>query len=499
MLTMDNFRYLAEWLHAKVRPDYDGSEIQKYVEGSHKPLKGVIAALWEMFDRHICDGREKPLRTVDGELYAYNGRWFEKVSEKSFLKELVRRVLEKLGANATYRLNAAPIIAKECLDRLTNTDDCKFVPDRRYIAFENGVFDVREGRLKEFGLRYCTDIVLDFEYNDRASCLLWDIKLKEIIPDKDFRDVFQQFCGSLLAKREEIKVEYLAYLFGSGSNGKSVLAASVGNMLGMRYVSTFTPQQLFREGNSSMFNMNELKGKILNICDDLTASDFSGGLLKRFISGEKFKARGAYAKDFTMIQPPLMLVCTNSFPDAVDDSWGHHRRQLVILTTNHQWDDTDRDPKLTAKLSTTEARQRIFMWAYEGYKKLMRAKGNIVMPDSVKQVQQRRMEDSNPMRRWASEMGFTKAVPIGNDDPRWAKLTDLYEGYRAWSAGNGYRYEDDSRKVSAMLRSMGVEVRNLNGRGTFACVGRLGVDTDGAGMMISPLGQCDNPINGERR
>lgn len=486
MLTTDSFTYLAGVLYAGVKDEYEGnSRVKELAEGSFKPLKGVISSLWAMFDREICEGREHIFKVDDETLYVYNGRWFEKVSEKTFLKELVRRVLIKLGVNAVYQLNAAPVIAKECLDRLINTEECRFVPDRRYICFTNGVFDTKDGKLKEFNTRYCTDIVLDFEYNPQAGGLLWDIKLKEIIPNKDFRNVFQQFCGSLLAKRDETKVEYLAYLFGSGSNGKSVLAAAVGNVFGERYISTFTPQQLFREGNSSMFNMKELQGKILNVCDDLTASDFSGGLLKRFVSGEKFKARGAYAKEFTTIQPPLMLVCTNSFPDAVDDSWGHHRRQLVILTTDHQWDDNDRDPQLSAKLATVESRQRIFLWLYEGYCKLMRNKGNIEMPEDVKAVQRRRMEESNPMRRWARDMCFVKAIPTRNDDPRWRTLPDLYAHYRNYCIENGCHYEADSRKVSTMLRSMGIEVKNINGKGMRYCVGRLCIDTDKDGRIIA--------------
>lgn len=485
MLTEDNFRYLTDWLHEGVKDGYEAdTEVKTLAEGSYKPLKGVISSLWKLFDAQIFDRKEKIVRYVDGSVYVFNSKWYEKIEDSGFIEELVRRVLIKLGVQPVYQLEGAKQIAKPLLNRLRLTAECAFKPDRRYIVFQNGVFDVQKGVLKEFSMRYCTDIVLDFDYNERASCLLWDIKLKEIIPNKDFRDVFQQFCGSLLAKREQTKVEYLAYLFGSGSNGKSVLASAIGNMFGEKYYSTFTPQQLFKEGNSSMFNMKELQGKILNICDDLTATDFSGGAMKRFISGEKFKARGAYAKEFTMIQPPLMLVCTNSMPDAVDDSWGHHRRQLVILTTKHQWDESDRDPHLTAKLAETEARQKIFVWCHEGYKKLMRNKGNIELPDEVKRVQKQRMEDSNPMRRWAAEMGFTRAVPIGNDDPRWRKLTDLYVDYREYCALNGVHYEDDSRKVSAMLKSLGIESKVISGKSTYLCVGTPD-NTDNNGNLIS--------------
>lgn len=494
MVNDETFSYLESWLLSEIKPEYDKSAderfgVKKMAAYEGKLNKGVISKLWVLFDRHICGGSDKRVRVAGRDLYVFNGRWFEKVPEPTFLKELVRRVLTELGVSDTYRLYGASRIAEELMARVANTEGCRYEPDRRYICFENGVFDVKEGKLKAHSLRYCTDIILDFPYDGRAGCLLWDIKLKEIIPNKDFRRAFQQFCGSLLVKREEMKIEYICYLYGSGSNGKSVLASAVANVFGERYYSTFTPQQLFNGGNGSMFNMKELHGKLLNVCDDLTAKDFSGGEFKRFISGEKFKASGKYERNYVMVQPPMMLVCTNFMPESADDSYGHYRRQLPIFTTRQQFSGDRRDPELTAKLSAVEARQRIFCWIYEGYRSLRSKQGNIELGGAVERAMAQLMAESNPMRTWAMERGLTKAVVDGGwDDKRWRPLTEWYADFSQWCKENGYPNNRISRDLSKMFDSMGF-VKKRRSRvviGTWFCIGVASYDTDSEGRYIDP-------------
>lgn len=490
MVSQQTFDYLQRWLVEAMRPDFErntreGREdsLLRWSSYNGKINKGIISKIWELFDRYICCGDDKRIRVKDDDLYVYNGRWFERVAERSFMKELVRRVLTEIGVSSTYRFYGATKIAEECMARILNTEDCTFVPNRRYVCFTNGVFDTKDGKLKSHHIRYATDVILDFEYNERASCLVWDIKVKEIIPDIDFRRAFQQFCGSLLVQREEMKIEYICYLYGTGSNGKSVLASAVANVFGQRYFSTFSPQQLFRNGDS-MFNMKELQGKLLNVCDDLTATDYSGGEFKRFISGEALTGRSPYSKEFVKIQPPMMLCCTNVLPESADDSYGHHRRQLPIFTTRQQFIGSRRDPELTAKLSTIEARQRIFNWLYDGFRMLRNNNGNIELGDSIKDAMAQMVADSNPARRWAFERGFVYAKPNGRSDARWKSLKHWFADYEKFCADNGYTSKGNSRVVSSLFQTLGFE-KDRWMSGTYFCVGVLRHDTDEKGEYIA--------------
>lgn len=484
MISDKTFTYLTEWLTSAIKPEYEAADIAKYTR-TNKLSFLTSSRLSDFVEKNVYGGKDNLFRTGDdGNLYVYNGEYFEEVDDDSFLEVLIEKVFQNLNVGLLYCKLCPPKIAKQCMKHLRNTEACKYVPDRRYICFSNGVLDLKDRKLKEFGLRYCTDIVLDFPYDERASFMLWNVKIKEIIPNAEFRKAFQMFCGSLLIKRDELKVEYLCYLIGSGSNGKSVISQAVANVFGEKYYSTFTPKQLFKEGSSSSFNLHELQGKILNLVDDLDVEDFSGGTLKRFISGEKFKARGAYSREYVMVQPPLILCCTNDFPDTTDDSYGHHRRQLPIHTTAKQFVGAERDTSLTAKLSTTEARQGIFNWILEGYKKVLSNGGDIKLGEPVKQAIEDLRADSSPMRRWLRDGGYCALPEQDLSDPRWRPLKDLYAECAAYCAENGYPKPSDSRAIAKMLRSIDCLSRRKGG-GTWCLVGRKGVDTDATGGLIT--------------
>lgn len=484
MTSAKTIDYLVDWLTEAIKPEYEAADIAKFTRAS-KLNYLTSSRLSDYVEKNVYDGKDKLFRTDDdGKLFVYNGQYFEEADDDGFLEVLIERTFHNLGVGLLYCKLCPPKIAKQCMKHIRNTEACRYEPDRRYICFKNGVFDLKDGKLKDFNLRYCTDIVLDFDYNERASCLLWDIKIKEIIPNADFRKAFQMFCGSLLVKRDELKVEYICYLVGSGSNGKSVVSQAVANVFGEKYYSTFTPRQLFKEGNSSTFNMHELKDKILNLVDDLDKEDFSGGEFKRFISGEKFRARGVHQREYIMVQPPLILCCTNDFPDTQDDSYGHHRRQLPIHTTTTQFTGDKRDPSLTAKLSTDEARQRIFMWIYEGYRKILRNNGNIDFGEPVKKAIEDLRADSSPMRRWVRDRGFCPLPEKENADPRWRSLKEMFADYTAYCIENGYPKTSDSRAIAKMFKSLEYLNQRRSG-GSWYLVGRKDVDTDATGGLIT--------------
>lgn len=491
------YLYVLGWLEPLMRVRFEGSDIVQYTSG-HKPLKGIISSLWAMFDDCISEDRERRIRYSEGSLYIFNGEYYEEV-KKDFLEEVSLRILISLGVSTAYRLVAPSQIAGQCLKRIASSDRYIYEPNRRYICFTNGVFDVKDGKLKPFRSQYCTDLVLDFPYLSQKEldiesvkeggirwetnyARLWDKKLDEIIPNRDLQGDFQQFCGSLLLNRDELKVEYLCFLVSNGANGKSTLANAVASVFGDKYVSTFSPQEIFTQGSSSQFVINEMAGKILNLCDDLDFGKlYSSGRMKGFVSGEKLTGRGLYSSEFRKVQPPMMLVCSNDFPYTDDDSWGYHRRQMIIKCTNTIPKEVDRE--LGLKLRSVTARQRIFLWMYRGAKRVMDQKG-IELSARCRQDMMERTGESSPMRIWATEMGFSMAIPRNNQDRRWYRLTELYQMYRQFCLDNGYKPEADARKISGMLVSLGCEKKNLSGKGTQICVGRLGVDTDMDGRLI---------------
>ena len=477
------YEYLCQWLAETMQAEYTTWEI-KGKKGNNLKGYGMIHSrrfpasenvLMSLVRNAVCYGKKRLfLFSEDGQtMYVFTGETFTPIEGRPnmFLKELIRRTFINLRIGIVYQTDTASIIARECIETLTSSDEYLYTPSRRYIAFTNGILDLEDKRLKAFNIRYQPYIMLDIPYGtihgitsefDKKYGLKrednparrWEWKIKEIIPNDDMRDAFQMFCGSLLLDREVCKFEYCCYLIGTGANGKSVLASAIAGVFGEQYFSRFTPKQLFKDSDARV-NIAALQGKIANLVGDLDKADFAGGDFKRFASGEKFQGRRNYKDPIQVVAPPL-LCCTNAMPESSDDSWGHHRRQLPIYTTTHQFTEEDKDPYLTQKLTSDESRSYIFAWIMEGYQKIISNGGNIKLGEDVLAAQRELRSNSNSARRWFRDYGYEAVEKPRDRDERWRSVKDLYEEYVAYSNHCGYASPVKRHELTNMLKSNGV-------------------------------------------
>lgn len=471
MASNKTFRFLSDYLYERISVSVQ----ENFGEGDSSPKKRNEAMLCKLFRNHMyASGAGYFLYGDNGVLYVYNGCHYEKVTTKTFLQEVIKETLGKLKVDIVYQEFSHKKISDECMSGMENRDEGKFTPDRRYIVFNNGVFDVKAGKLKDFDIKYHTDLVLDIDYDKNAMYDLWNYKICEIIPNKQMRDAFQMFCGSLLINRKEIKIEYICYLIGPGSNGKSVIANTIASVFGDEYFTKFDPKKLFKS-NDSMFNLSALDGKIANFTDDLGKDDISGGAFKSFVSGEEFEARHPYGhKIFKVCAPPL-ICCTNQIPETTDDSWGHHRRQLPIYSSNRQWTEKDKDATLSFKLSSKQARMAVFNWIYEGYKMIISNNGNIPLGEEVLKAQEDLRDDSNSARRWIRDMRYVKIDPENSNCSNWKYLTEWHNLYKQYCIDNGEVNVKIAKSLSKLFKEKGFAQKRCS-KGIMFCIGTLDVD-----------------------
>lgn len=488
MTTAKTYDYLVEELSKRLLKAYSGFKPKKtglgYGSYDKAPDAGKIAHLGILFETSVyrCD---EPLAYVgsDRTIYVYDGKAYTNIGNgMSFIREWVKRTMIKLKVGNIYVTNTPDKIAKAIIQGLESTDEYLYRPSARYIAFTNGVFDLEEGRLRAFNRAIMPRLVLDIPYMSANAiykecedkfgfegnpCRRWDRFISDteegVLPNKQIREAFQAWCGMLLVDRSLIKIEYMACIYGPGANGKSVLADVIKAVFGDQYCGNFTPKQLFKDGAASEFRMNELSGKIINIVGDLDKSDFSGGEFKSFISGEAVKARGVHEKEFRTVTPPLMLCCANEFPDSADDSEGHHRRLLPLASTTRMWTEKDKDPYLTAKLTTPEARTYVFSWIYEGYKRVMAANGNINLGEEVVRAQMYLKDRSNSMRRWWND-ACDYCAPVNKWDGRWIQFKQIHAEYVRYCDEHGEKEVFRNVELGKMLSSVGFSEKRGNKR-----------------------------------
>lgn len=419
--------------------------------------KRTEAGMAKAFRRYICgidgdEGCDFFKVDDDGMLYAYNGRYYELMMEETLL-ELIIEVMEKKNVGIVYQTGSAKIIKDYVLNRLRGDENCRFVPDRRYVCFNNGVFDLSTMRLNGFDVKYKTDIILDFDYVSDARSALWDKVLAQTVPDEHMRETFHQFCGCFLAKRGEYKIEYICFIVGEGQNGKSIICKAVVNMLGPGVASSYSPEQLFKSSQME-YHLADVNGKIVNYCDEVSNKDFSGGDFKQFVSGGAFTGRHPYSKRPTKVDKiPLMLCCANKIPPTTDDTEGYFRRFIIILAPNHI-DDRDKDPMLELKLQDPAVKSAIFNWMLEGYKSFVKNDGKIDIATSVKEVVEEMKENSNSLRRWITTFGYVAAEPKSATEAGWKSLKEWVQEYIRYCQDWGETPRSRSA-VTDMFKKMG--------------------------------------------
>lgn len=472
------YQHLLDWLCPAMEAEYkrlyskgkDGGKLRGLGKYDKNVYQGRVDRLRAIVRNLICEDKMKRFLS-DGSksaIYAFNGVCFVRVEDREiFLKELLKRAFIELDLGEKYNDEyPAKAIAMSCLDTISSSDKYLYRPNRRYVAFRNLVYDVEKRKAVKPSVEQCPAIVLDLEYKDKDKlyrecaekygtfgnpCKLWEEKIAEIIPNKDVLDAFQQWCGSLISDKNRYKVEYTMMIVGPGSNGKSVLANAITKVFGEDYFSCFSFRQLFKDSDRNV-NIAALRGKIANFVDDVEEKELSGGDFKTFASGGVFQGRVPYDKKPIKVNAPPLLCCANSVPETDDDSFGAHRRRLVLLTTQHRFVGEERDTSLTYKLSQPEARMYIFHWIVEGYRKFVKNGGDIVLKPEVAKAQEVVMAGSNNMRRWWAENEYEAVREYDKDC--WRSLAELYEEYKAFAEAEGSK-QHARPELSAMLAQKG--------------------------------------------
>ena len=486
MISDETFNNLVDYLSERI----GCSVVEGLGRDDNFVKKSTEAELCDLFERYVYMNEEGNFLLSDsGVLHVWNGKYYEKCTTSTFLNEIIKSVLHKIGVSNVYCKNSHKMIAKECLSGMENKRLGLFLPSRRYIVFTNGVFDVKKGVLEPFSKSLRTDVILDIPYDKDAYYKLWQEKVAEIIPNVDMREAFQMFCGSLLVDRDEVRIEYVCFLLGPGSNGKSIVASSIASVFGDDYFTNFDPEQLLND-NNRMYNLAAMDGAIANFTDDMKQGNISSSGFKSFASGEKFQARHPYGHRVFKVKAPPLLCCANALPTTTDDSWGYHRRILPIQSSSRIWGEDDKDPMLKYKLSTPEARSAIFNWIYEGYRKIMANGGNIKLGKEVQEAQREARDDSNSVRRWIRDTELVRVSGRDKTDPTWKSMGEWVNIYKQYCAANNDKNPQSSRSISKIFREKGYESEHRRD-GTWFCIGTLGVDVDYTGNDLNPLLHVD--------
>lgn len=401
-----------------------------------------------------------------GEMFHFGGRKYDPVGVDDFGNVLYDVMIE-LGLPMGDFSKIESVI-RVCR-RMVNSKELRV--NNSIVVFRNCVYDVRTGKKHRFSKEFVQMSEVDYDYRPGDRAFNWEVFLTQVIPNKIFRGVLQEFIGSVFINRTEAKMESMLVLIGTGANGKSVVFETVLGLLGRENVTHFSLDELVGYGVEKKRNIATMNGRRLNYASETGhfVMDGRSGVLKALISGEPVEARAMYGDNFTARELPMLMINCNRMPDLKDFSRGLMRR-LTMIPFEVEIPASAQNTELARELECEYP--GIFNWAMEGRKRFIANGYKLTKCDAlIGMVEDYQANGSSVLEFMRSRLYFKRNTEAMDVPPIWKDFSKLYDEYHMWAVAHneeivGYR------EASNTLMEFGFKKRRDNRCTMFALYGR---------------------------
>lgn len=321
------------------------------------------------------------------------------------------------------------------------------VADARYIAFNNGIYDITGNELLGFSPDLIVTNKIPWNYNENAYSEIVDKTLNKIAcNDITIRHLLEECIGYCFYRRNEMSKFFI--LTGEKNNGKSSFLEMVKTLLGEGNISA-----LDLEDMNERFAVASMVGKLANIGDDISDEFMHGrgvSMLKKVVSGNMVKAEFKGQDAFFFNPYVKLLFSANDIPRTKDKT-GAVLRRMVIIPFNARFtkDDPDYDPYIIYKLKTQEAMEYLVQIGLDGLFDVLENNG-FSESKKVEDAIQEYEEDNNPI------ISFIKDAEIIGRFTR-----DCYKEYQVFCAENGYTCYTLSMFTRQIKQRLDVEIKKV--------------------------------------
>lgn len=367
-----------------------------------------------VFARHFlkrCHVRS----TRDGRLFLYNKMGvYEELSEVN-LGKIIRAVMHEGRWNSwksTYETEIIRALQREApIVEEMNTG-------RNFINLKNGMLNLSTFRLHEHSPMYLSTVQIPIPYDANATAPKFDDFMRDItLNNPELIAVHQELIGYWLTG--ETKAEKAVYYYGSGANGKSVLASIITELVGPQNVSS-VPLSKFND----QFGMESMIGKSLNI----SAENEMGGKalktenFKAIVSGDNITINIKYRPAISYRPYCRLVFLVNNLPDSLDITEGYFRK-LIIVPFSRTFKKEERNVDLKDEL--LKELPGILIWAILGLQRLRSNNYQFSACKAIEETERAYYDEQNPVRE------FFHSHVVQEDGFR-TKQSDFYNMYSQW-------------------------------------------------------------------
>lgn len=354
--------------------------------------------------------------TINGQLHVYD-RGIYTPDERAIERRMIGYVPGLKDSQRNEVLKYLRIICEEA-DQVAGAN---------FIAFQNGIYDLETGRIREFDPSIVLTNKIACDYEPGAYSEIMDRTLDKLAcGDRQIRALLEECAGYCMYRRNELSKAFI--LTGDKSNGKSTFLESVTAMLGSENVSNLDIGEL-----GGRFSTVTLFGRLANVGDDISDEFMRGGAVstfKKITSGNRIKAEQKGQPAFEFKPYVKLLFSANDVP-RMRDKTGAVLRRLVIVPFNATFskEDPDFDPYIGYKLQSPESLRYLARLGIEGLRRVLENRSFTECEQVTAQLRDYELENDPALLFFAD----TEADEIENE-----ATADVYRRYSLFCAENGY-------------------------------------------------------------
>jgi len=255
----------------------------------------------------------------------------------------------------------------------------------------------------------------------------FDKFLRRAQPNEEMRRFIQRWFGLSMSG---IPVQKLAFFYGHGANGKSVLVDLICRIMDS-YAATAPIEALTgqsrRGGSDATPELIPLIGaRAVRSSEPEQGERFKEGMIKSLTSGEPIPVRALHS-DFVFIKTFFKLTISGNHKPEIRGTDDGIWRRVLLVPFDVQIPEAERDPNLGETL--WGERDAVFAWMVEGLQDYL--EGGLQVPAQVTEATDGYRKDSDPVGAFLGEC----TVMDGGDDFILSK--DLIEAFNFWLEENG--------------------------------------------------------------
>ena len=407
----------------------------------------------------------------------FNGyQWLKDPTRKAF--EYARQLCRELGdGKQTTRaafFSGVEQIAK-CDPRLS-CGSGEFDSDSYELNTPSGVFDLRTGEVKpHYPEQRLTKITAVAPTVVHGGVFLKAIR--EICGgDESLVQFHQVSLGAMLSgAREE---HWLVYWFGTGRNGKNLLADLIFSILGEYAHKLPSSALMSKKHESHPSELTGLRGVRLSLSSEIEEGSFWNEARLKELTGDEFITARYMGRDaFTFTKSHKHLILGNHRPQikTVDEAIKNRVLLVPFDVSFAGREDRDLPQKIRAEAGF------VLHWLIEGHTAWIDNGKRLPQCDAVERATKGYFAAQSTIEMWIDECCRKVDDP---DRPAggWCTASDLYENYQHWKRARGESPVSQTRFGEFMARAY----KKTKGKRGFVYIGLEIDQAGGEGMLMRP-------------